>query len=468
LASFCPSRSPSSQVQHRCTVVLTMCRDGAPQPQVFRSSPKDTLVWCLEEKDEAWRLTVATRTMPEVELSDEAIRLRIGDDVTATTLEVPKLAQPLESSSACVKFSRRRGELVVTWPISCINAELASPVLQKESGKPCPPDQESGYQTPQEASAQEAGKVEEVAVEQTATQMPQPIGGPTALGEVVEVEEPSSADQKHEDLTAEEPVICTVSAEEWKARGNEAVKVGDLETAIHHYSSGLQVGGGDEAVLYSNRAHCFCKLERYEDALADARRCVALRPEFVKGFLRGAMALRSLGRPEEALAFLKRCPKHDEAGKLATELRPEAEAAEKTRIAALGGAERLKEEGNALFKKGLFDDAVAKYSKALALCSDQEDDLKITLQNNRAACYHQLSDFHAVVKDTTAVLNRHPKNFKALNRRMLALEPMERYEEALADARAVLRQDPRHETANRMQHRLGRLVRDNCQSHGGA
>jgi len=32
---------------------------------------------------------------------------------------------------------------------------------------------------------------------------------------------------------------------------------------------------------------------------------------------------------------------------------------------------------------------------------------------------------------------------------MLALEPLERYEAALEDARAVLRQDPRNEMANK-------------------
>jgi len=43
---------------------------------------------------------------------------------------------------------------------------------------------------------------------------------------------------------------------------------------------------------------------------------------------------------------------------------------------------------------------------------------------------------------------------------MLALEPLERLEAALQDAQEVLKQDPRHEMANKVQHRLGKLVRD--------
>merc|ERR1719311_880910 len=106
--------------------------------------------------------------------------------------------------------------------------------------------------------------------------------------------------------------------------GNAAVKAGDMEEAIRCYSSGLAVGGGDRALLHSNRALCFCQLGRHEEGFEDAKQCVTLR------------------RPEEALAFLKKCPKNDEAGALAAELKPEAEAAEAARIAALGGCERAK------------------------------------------------------------------------------------------------------------------------------
>jgi len=65
-----------------------------------------------------------------------------------------------------------------------------------------------------------------------------------------------------------------------------------------------------------------------------------------------------------------------------------------------------------------------------------------------------------VVAETTAVLEQQPDNLKALARRMLALEPLEKHERALEDARRVLRHCPGHEAANKVQHRLGKLVRD--------
>jgi len=251
----------------------------------------------------------------------------------------------------------------------------------------------------------------------------------------------------------------TMNAEDWKALGNEAIKKGDHKTALEKYSNGLSVDP-DHAMILSNRAMCHHKLGHRQEALEDAQRVVALKPDFYKGYVRAAMVLRELKKPQEAMALLKKAPHHDEVSKLVAEVRPEAEAAEEARIAALDGAEKMKEAGNALFKKGLFEQAIAKYTEILNKCPNAEPDLILAVRNNRAACYHQLSDFHAVVEDATWVLERDPDNLKALIRRMIALEPLEKYEKALEDARHILRHCPGHEAANKVQHRLSKLVRE--------
>merc|ERR1719454_1133493 len=160
------------------------------------------------------------------------------------------------------------------------------------------------------------------------------------------------------------------TAEEWKLLGNEAVKKGNHAAAFDSYSKGLEVEP-DHAILLSNRALSALKLGKLEEAAADGQRCAVLRPDFFKGFHRGAMALQQLGRPIEAFELLRKSPKNEEIEQLVATLKPEAEAAEKRRIASLSGAEKKKEEGNALFKKGLFEQALAVYSEALKLCKDQ-------------------------------------------------------------------------------------------------
>lgn len=269
------------------------------------------------------------------------------------------------------------------------------------------------------------------------------------------VKESSNVSQGLSDQDTDPPQ----DAEASKALGNKAVAVGDHAGAIEHYTHGIEMDP-EHAILHCNRALCLHKLGRLEEALADSKVCIELRPDFAKAFIRAGKVLMELGRPTEAMELLKKAPSHAEVGNLVSEIRPEAEAAEEKRISALGGAERNKEEGNALFKKGLFEHALAQYTKGLQKCTDPTAELTIALRNNRAACHQQLSNYHGVVEDTTAVLEIQPDNLKALCRRMVAYEPLEKYQKALDDARAVLKYVPGHEAANKLQHRLGKLVRD--------
>lgn len=256
------------------------------------------------------------------------------------------------------------------------------------------------------------------------------------------------------------------TAEEWKLQGNEEVKKADHAAAYESYSKGLEVEP-DHAILLSNRSLSGLKLGKLEEAAADGKRCSELKPDFMKGFLRGAMALEQLGRFKEAFDLLSKSPKDPEVEKLAATLKPKVEELEKKRIAALKGEEKLKEEGNALFKKGQFEQALEKYNAALKLCKDEKSEMALAIRNNRAGCYSQLSDFSNVVKECNFVLEHQPDNAKALMRRMQALEPLEKYEAALADARHVLRLLPGNDMANKLQHRLGKIVRD-TQKNAGA
>jgi len=258
--------------------------------------------------------------------------------------------------------------------------------------------------------------------------------------------------------------MASQTAEEWKLLGNEAVKKGDHAAAFESYSKGLEVEP-DHAILLSNRSLSGLKLGKLEEAAADGQRCTVLRPDFVKGYLRGAMALEKLGRKKEAFDLLTKSPKNEEVEQLVAKLKPEIEKIEKQRIASLGGAEKKKEEGNALFKKGLFEQALETYTAALKLCKDETEEMALAIRNNRAGCYSQLFDFHSVVRETNFVLEHQPDNAKALMRRMQALEPLEKYEAALADARHVLRLLPGNDMANKVQHRLGKLVRDEERSN---
>lgn len=277
--------------------------------------------------------------------------------------------------------------------------------------------------------------------------------------ETVEAHTSDLAPSDGESYIASGVAAPTKSVDEWKALGNEAVKTGDHAAAVKSYSAGLAIEPA-HAILLSNRALCLHKMGNLQEALTDAKNCISLRPDFFKGFLRAGLILRELGRPQEALEMLRKSPPNNEVEKLAGEVRPEAEAAEAKRIAGLSGAEKTKEEGNLLFKKGLFEHAIVVYEKALSMCDDPVGEIALAIRNNRAGCYHQLSNYELVIQDTNFVLEQQPDNLKALVRRMIALEPLEKYEAALKDARRVLASAPGNEVANKVQHRLSKLVRD--------
>lgn len=90
-------------------------------------------------------------------------------------------------------------------------------------------------------------------------------------------------------------------AEELKKKGNECFRNGQYQKAIEHYTEAV-TANPDNALVLSNRSLAFSKLNDYPSALADACKCVEIRPQWAKGFLRKVVALEGLGRHEEVMA----------------------------------------------------------------------------------------------------------------------------------------------------------------------
>ncbi|KAF8057562.1 ADP/ATP carrier receptor [Lyophyllum atratum] len=110
-------------------------------------------------------------------------------------------------------------------------------------------------------------------------------------------------------------------------------------------------------------------------------------------------------------------------------------------IAAMSDEERsrlaaaFKEKGNAAYKERRFAHAAVMYTRAIEVTPKPEP----VFYSNRAACYVNMQPpQHAlVVEDCDAALKLDSNYVKALNRRAIALEGLERYEEALHDFTAA-------------------------------
>ena len=71
-------------------------------------------------------------------------------------------------------------------------------------------------------------------------------------------------------------------AEELKAKGNDAFKEKRYDEAVECYTKAISAGGLLNHVLFSNRCACFVALKEYGSALADADKCVRLKPDWGK------------------------------------------------------------------------------------------------------------------------------------------------------------------------------------------
>ncbi|CAL9042438.1 unnamed protein product [Musa banksii] len=86
---------------------------------------------------------------------------------------------------------------------------------------------------------------------------------------------------------------------EAKSRGDDAFKKKDYQMAVDAYTQAVDLDP-NEAALLSNRSLCWIRLGQGEQALADARACRALRPDWAKACYREGAALRLLQSFDEA------------------------------------------------------------------------------------------------------------------------------------------------------------------------
>ena len=193
-----------------------------------------------------------------------------------------------------------------------------------------------------------------------------------------------------------------------------------------------------------------------------------MRKDRVGALVTKAKEQMQAGELKECLATCDRGLAQDGGNKELTKIKgtvqPKFEAAEKRRIGGLPKNARDKEQGDKRYKEADFEGAIQWYTKCLDATSDKASEIAIKAYSNRAACYKQLSNFDGTVEDCTAVLEADPNNVKSLVRRAQAFEAVERYKSALQDVKYVLQMPPADvgqanwSLCNQMQHRLNRVV----------
>jgi stress-induced-phosphoprotein 1 len=90
------------------------------------------------------------------------------------------------------------------------------------------------------------------------------------------------------------------TAEEYKAKGNEALLSKNYSSAIENYTHAINIDGSNH-VYYSNRSAAYLSKGDANNALEDANACIGLNPTFAKGYSRKGAALHALKRYNDSV-----------------------------------------------------------------------------------------------------------------------------------------------------------------------
>ncbi|XP_041658176.1 tetratricopeptide repeat protein 1 [Cheilinus undulatus] len=114
----------------------------------------------------------------------------------------------------------------------------------------------------------------------------------------------------------------------------------------------------------------------------------------------------------------------------------------------------LKEQGNAQFKSGDWEEAERSYKEALGLCPICFSKERAVLFSNRAAARLHLDLKEKAISDCSRAIELNPDYVRALLRRAELYEQTEKLDEALEDYKKVLELDPNQTAARQACMRL--------------
>jgi len=95
------------------------------------------------------------------------------------------------------------------------------------------------------------------------------------------------------------------SSESLKLQGNKHFQAEEYQLALECFNKAIELDP-ENHILYSNRSGTWLLLECFDDAEKDAKRCIELKPEWVKGYTRLGAALIHNGEAKEALEVYKK------------------------------------------------------------------------------------------------------------------------------------------------------------------
>lgn len=259
-------------------------------------------------------------------------------------------------------------------------------------------------------------------------------------------------------------------AEKYKNKGNACMQRKDYETAIQQYTKALKLmpSGPHSHVYFSNRAAALVSIKKFDEAVKDSERALALKPDYGKAHARLGLAHFLLGNYRQATeaytVALKYEPNNQSSQnyleKSAARL---AKTGESTNTAAsysvvaewekhnnnidpeesanvIKEAEKYKLRGNSLMANGEYAQAVSVYTKAIQLNPHGVE--SHTYYSNRAAALCYLEQYRDAEVDSLKSLQLKPDYAKAHARLGLSRFFLKDYVGSIKAYKQAIRYDP--------------------------
>ena len=225
-----------------------------------------------------------------------------------------------------------------------------------------------------------------------------------------------------------------MSSEEWKEKGNVALREGKLEEAIQCFTNGIEIDPAN-AILYSNRSAAYGQQGSWTTALQDADRTIELRPEWGKAHSRRGLALYRQGRYEEALQSYNTAlhfdPTNSDIPKILSTVQSSWKASEQNCL----GEEQLS-RGKHSVALPFFEEA-AKLDPQCAL-----------YHSNLSHTYLCLRKFQPATKAAEKVISLRPQWHKGYQRKGEVLHQEGKYQEAAQIFAYALQIEPKNDQLN--------------------
>lgn len=256
---------------------------------------------------------------------------------------------------------------------------------------------------------------------------------------------PAAAAASSSSAPVEEEDQAKKSALAHKAKGAEAYKARELDTAASEFQAAWEEWQGDvsfltnlSAVQFEQGKYKEC-IETCEKAVEEGRGLRADYKVIAKALGRIGSAYEKEGDLENAIKYYSKSLTEHRTADILNKLK----AAEKAKSAAEKAAyvnpelaEKAREEGNNLFKDGKFAEAVKAYTEAIRrLPTDARG------YNNRAAAYTKLAALPEALKDAEEAIKVDPTFVKAYIRKSMVYYGMKEYTKAIDAAQQAMDQD---------------------------